>query len=256
MQIQWELIMTDNYIKQSIKERLKSKNLDLCDPIFTLVQNPIWSKKDQDDLTQQLQIDTLSQEELNVFFGPWYRANKLAELWEQIDPSKLKKRINHHLKNIEQMEKEFNSNYWEINTLMQLLLGNEIFFHLKICKEILNALLIVNKKPGQPYSTDYFIRYAINSLFYIGKQIGLKADRSPASLHKYIEYITTRSQATINDDYLAYNTIHEEINFFNNFPNILTPVTKFIFNPGDQKTQRILRSIKLRRKAIRLGLNK
>ncbi|KTD01974.1 hypothetical protein [Legionella feeleii] len=248
--------MIDNYIKQSINERLKSKNLNLRAPILTLIQNPTWSKKEQDELTKQLQIDTLSQEELNIIIGPWHRANKLAELWEQIDPSKLKKRINHHLKNIERMEREFNSNYCEINTLMQLLLGNEIFFHLDMCKEILNALLIVNKQNGQPYSIDYFIRYAINSLFYMGKEIGLKADGSPTSLHKYIERITTREQSTINDDYFTYNKIHEEINFFNNFSNVLTPITKFIFNPIDKNTQKILHSIKLRRRAIRLSLKK
>lgn len=188
--------------------------------------------------------------------GTWHRAIKLAELWEQINLSKIRDRVSIYLKYFDRVERELNSNYCEINTLMQLLLGNEIFFHLDVCKELLNALLIVNKQPGQPYSVDYFVRYAINSLFYIGKQIGLKADRSPSSLHKFIECITTRDQTTINQDYYTYNETHKKINYLKNFTNVLTPATKFIHNPVNRNTQNILRSIRLRIKAIRLDLNK
>lgn len=245
----------DNYIKQSLDVALKSKPLYLRSPLLTCIPNSTWDKKQHDDLAKLLQVSMLTQEELNVLLAPWHRAKKLAELWGKINRSKSKERLHLHLKRIEQLKKEIDSNYRELNTLMTLLVGNEIFFHIEAIEELLGGIMYMNSQRGQPYNTDYFIRYAINSSFYIGKQIGLKADRSPSSIHKYIEYVTQRDQDTINQDYSDYKEIHKATNFLKNFSINLNPAIRFIHDPLNRDTQNILRSIRLRRIFKRIGLD-
>lgn len=194
----------DNYIKQSLDDVLKSKPPNLYGPLLTCMPNPTWDNTQHDSLAKLLQVSSISQEELTVLLGPWHRAIKLAELWGGIKSSEAKKRLRFHLKQIKQLKKEINANHFGISSLMELLLGNEVHFHLEALEELLGSIIAINPKRGQPYNADYFIRYAINSLFYIGKEIGLKSDRSPSSIHKFIQCVTGRDQDIINTDYDDY----------------------------------------------------
>lgn len=255
-------------------------------PILNDIQDPIWGKEKQNHFAKLLQIDGLSEEELNVLIAPWHRAMMLFKFWKQYHWPTAKKKAQKYLALNKRMEKEYEKDTSNLNEFTLLFSGidfdkNKELALLSEKNKALSTIVDLDLSRGQPFDSFFFIRYAINSLFYIGTQIGLKPDGSPSSIHRFVQDITERDYEIIHQDYLDYKNIElagtipqslmvsltpeklqviqrqkerledkklsHEAKFLNYFSEIGTPTVQFIFHPKKGNTSKTLRIIRLRR---------
>lgn len=247
------LIIQHTIEEQTLYDKILAhiSNKEISNPFQDLIAN----KEKKRKLATILKDDSLSEEEMSMFLRPWYRANILASWWRQFNWSKSKEKAKAYLTHIEKFEEELESDEGDINQLMLLLIAshldaNKLLYILRELKEFFNIILSFNFGRGKPYNADYFIRYAINSLFYMGNQLGLKADGSSCSIHKYIKAITERDYETINEDHSDY----KKINFLTMYQEIRNIPIQFIYNPICKNTYETLGAIKRRRILKKLNL--
>jgi hypothetical protein len=207
-----------NYLDQLLGIIL-GKDFDEKKMLSNLSLEPAWDEALRYSFTQIIGINSLTYEDINSLFKPWYRVNLLAALYEKIDWKKERARAKYLLKS---------SSYEESK------------------KEVLEIFLGTNCRRGQPYDIKYLIQYATHSLFHMASQIGLK--RSGISgetyqAHQYIDAIIKKGYKERNK--LAYS--YRENNLLKKFYENRNVLHRFIFDPNCKETQKLLRTLRLRR---------
>ncbi|BCA93801.1 hypothetical protein TUM19329_01620 [Legionella antarctica] len=196
-------------------------------------------------LTKVLKVDGLPPEVINILIRPWYRANMLASWWEYVSWSDEKDRAQDYLDLIAKFEKMLNRDQGNIIKLMLFMTSSELdisklFLTLEELKEFFSIFLNLEFQNGKPCSAMYFIRYAINSLFYMAKQMGLKDTGKPTQLNQYMEIVTQRSYIERNKDRSLFN----KLNFQNEYDKNKNIPLWYIYNPHCKTTNNLLTQIR------------
>lgn len=101
---------------------------------------------------------------------------------------------------------------------------------------------------GQPYTPDFLKRYAIESLIWIGKMIGLNEDgcsHNPSRLSRYIQVVTERSEDEIQQDRHKYRERYKvEEAFLSRYKQNKNGYLQVIFDPTSSNTIQRLRHLK------------
>ncbi|HEM1533345.1 TPA: hypothetical protein U0Z67_000823 [Legionella pneumophila] len=211
----------------SIKQNYFDQFLDLIlgkgsnekELISSLSLEPIWDERLRYSFAQIIEINSLTSEETNALIRPKYRVDLLEKLYKKIDWKKEIARAKYLLKS---------SSYEESK------------------KEALEIFLGINRKRGEPYNIKYLSQYATHSLFYIASQIGLKRrdiPGEPYQAHQYIDAIIKKGYRERNK--LAYS--YRENNLLKKFYENRNVLHRFIFDPYCKETQKLLRTLRLRR---------
>lgn len=142
-------------------------------------------------ITKILNVGTLTPEIVNILIRPWHRANMLKSLWGEVSWVEEKEKASDYIDIIEKFEKLLNRDSGNINMLMLFMTTTELNLEqikliLKELKDFYSIFIAHEVRNGGDCSANYFIRYGINSLFYMAKEIGLKERGSPTQLNKYI----------------------------------------------------------------------
>lgn len=207
-----------NYLDQLLGIIL-GKDFDEKKMLSNLSLEPAWDEALRYSFTQIIGINSLTYEDINSLFKPWYRVNLLAALYEKIDWKKERARAKYLLKS---------SSYEESK------------------KEVLEIFLGTNCRRGKPFNIEYLIQYAIHGLFHMASQIGLKRSDIPGEpyqAHQYIDEIIKKGYRERNK--LAYS--YRENNLLKKFYENRNVLHRFIFDPYCKETQKLLRALRLKR---------
>lgn len=184
----------------------------------------------------------LPREVVMELIRPWYRANMLAAWCEELALPQSKENIRDLIKLIEQLKKLISTKSLR-NSLMAMLFftsteldSEKLLHHLNEMEAFFKSFINMNFKNGEEYSADYFKRYAINSLFWIGKRIGLSETSKPTHLNQFLQIVTDRLYADINKDYYKF----KKNDFLENIQQKMNTPLLFIYDPYCKKTNDIL----------------
>lgn len=207
-----------NYFDQFL-ELILGKDFNEKRLISDLSLEPTWDEALRYSFTQIIGINSLTSEYTKLLMKPWYRVNLLKELYKKIDWKKERARAKYLLKSPSYEDSK---------------------------KQELKIFLGINRKRGQPYNIEYLLQYAINSLFHMASLIGLKRSSisgEPYQSHQYIDAIIKTGDRDRNKD--AYN--YRENNLLKKFYENRNVLHRFIFDPNCKETQKLLRTLRLRR---------
>ncbi|HHX3464359.1 TPA: hypothetical protein ACU9OW_002640 [Legionella pneumophila] len=200
-------------------------------------------------LVRVLKVNSLPPEIINILIRPWYRANMLASWWENVSWSDEKGRAQDYLDLIDKFEKILNRDQGNISKLMLFMTSSELDIAkfsliLEELKQFFSIFLNFEFQNGKPCSAMYFIRYAINSLFYMAKQMGLKDTGRPTQLNQYMEIVTQRSYVERNKDRLLFN----KLNFLSEYDKNKNIPLWYIYDPYCKITNGLLTQIRAHHK--------
>lgn len=195
-------------------------------------------------LAPLLKINNLPNEVIMILLRPWYRANMLATWCNKVSWSDEKERAKTLVKTIKNLKKQLIQDPQNIAILMLFMTSSEpdiekFLANLDELQKFLEIFIGFDFKSGSPYSPQYFIRYAINSLFYMGKIIGLKEVGVPTQLNKYIHIVTERVYEEINKDAMKFN----KMDFIDNFNKKRNIPLSFIYDPYCPTNKNVLTKI-------------
>ncbi len=184
------------------------------------------------NLASFLKINSLPTDVKMILIRPWYRANMLAAWCNTVQWGDEKERAKTLIKTIKNLKKQLTRDPQHITMFIFFLTSSEpdlesFLSSLDELEKFLEIFIEINFKNGSPYSSQYFLRYAINSLFYIGKIMRLKEIGAPTQLNQYIEIVTGRTYEEINKDASKF----KKINFINNFKKHKNIPLLYIFDP-------------------------
>lgn len=152
----------------------------------------------------------LPREFVMALTRPWYRANMLATWCEQLNLPEEKEWVRDVIKLLKQMKKILVRHNPDNVLLLMLFITStepkldEFVENLDELISFFESFLKLEFKNGKTFSPNYFRRYAINSLFWMGKKMGLLETGSPTQLNKYVHIVTERVYEEINKDYLKF----------------------------------------------------
>ena len=195
-------------------------------------------------LAPLLKINNLPNEVIMILLRPWYRANMLATWCNKVSWRDEKERAKTLVKTIKSLKRQLIQDPQHIVILMLFMTSSEpdtgqVLSGLDELQKFLEIFIGFDFKNGSPYSTQYFIRYAINSLFYMGKAMGLKEIGAPTQLNQYIHIVTERVYEEINKDSMKFN----KIDFLDNFNKQKNTPLSFIYDPCCPTNQKVLANI-------------
>ncbi len=197
-------------------------------------------------LANLLKID-LPKEVIMILTRPWYRANMLADWFEQLRLPDEKEWVKDILKMLKQLKKKLTQHNSEHVLLLMLFITSSepnIDLFVKNLNDLISffeSFLKLNFKNGSEFSHQYFRRHAINSLFLMGKTMGLLETGSPTQLNKYVHIVTERVYEDINKDYMKFRK-NNSLDVASQNQKINLPLL-FIHNPNCDTTKRILSKI-------------
>ncbi|WP_133126807.1 hypothetical protein [Legionella nagasakiensis] len=201
----------------------------------------------QEKLSSLLGIGSLPAEIVNILIRPWHRALSLSRWCMQCDLPEEKTRVKDKIEEIKQIKKSFKN--WPKTSLSFMCFMtsklpdmDRLLSYLEELQEYLEAFNDISFKRGSEYSPEYFERYAINSLFWIGKKIGLKENGKPTQLSNFIKIITDHAYGKINRNHYIFND-GDFVDLFNTNKNT---ALSFIFDPHDPSINGILNLINTR----------
>lgn len=195
-------------------------------------------------LVELLGID-LPKEVVMVLTRPWYRANMLASWCEQLNLPEEKEWLKDVIKMLKRVKKELTRHNPENILLLMLFKTSSevnIDMFLKNLDDLISffeSFMEIDFKNGSEFSPKYFRRHAINSLFWMGKKMGLLETGSPTQLNKYVHIVTERVYEDINKDYGKF----KKNNFLNTAIQKMNVALFFIYNPHCEETKNILSKI-------------
>lgn len=195
-------------------------------------------------LAPLLKINNLPNEVIMILLRPWYRANMLATWCNKVSWSDEKERAKTLVKTIKHLKRQLAQDPQHIAILMLFMTSSEPdierFLHnLNELQHFLEIFTDLDFKSGSPYSPQYFVRYAINSLFHMGKIMGLKETGLPTQLNKYIHIVTERVYEEINKDAMKFN----KMDFLDNFNKQRNIPLSFIYDPYCPTNKNVLTKI-------------
>lgn len=196
-------------------------------------------------LATLLEINNLPREVVMILTQPWYKANMLATWIEQHNLPTAKERANDIINKLKDLKKILTANSTEPSLLLMLLLTSSeldldrILFNLDEIQSFFEFFIKRDFNNGNNYSVNFFRRYAINSLIWMGKKMGLVETGKPTQLNQYISIVTDRVYADINKDFMKF----KNIDFLKITKDKMNVPLLFIFNPFCQKTNNILSKI-------------
>lgn len=191
-------------------------------------------------LSSLLKMGSLPPEIVNIIIRPWHRATMLIEWCRQCNLPEEKNRVKDKIEEIKQIKKAF-TNWPKASLSFMLFLTSTLpdidnfLFNLEEFQKYLEEFNNISFKRGSEYSPEYFKRYAINSLFWIGKKMGLAETGKPTQLNEFIKIITGNTYGEIGKDHFIF----KETNFIEQFNSENTALS-FIFDPHCPSTNGIL----------------
>jgi hypothetical protein len=195
-------------------------------------------------LSPLLKINHLPNEVIMILLRPWYRANMLAAWCKKVSWTDEKERAKTLVKTIKSLKRQLVQDPQHIVILMLFMTSSEpdtgqFLSNLDELQKFLEIFISFDFKNGSPYSTQYFIRYAINSLFYMGKVMGLKETGVPTQINQYVHVVTERVYEEINKDSMKFN----KMDFVDNFNKQKNTPLPFIFDPYCPSNKDVLTNI-------------
>lgn len=183
---------------------------------------------------------------LMLLAQPWFRANMLINFLESFDLSEEKIRVEEII-NVLSTARKFLS-YWPQKSLDFLVVQTssepQIGRLVADLTEIINFLKMYSTlsfRHGEVHNPNYLRRYAIDSLFWMGKEMALKeSENKPTQLNKYIHLVTDRLYTDVAQDHSKYNNGTPYLEKYNQNDNFYL---MFIFNPWCPVTKNILRTL-------------
>lgn len=196
-------------------------------------------------LSDLLAIGSLPAELVNILIRPWHRAQSLSQWCRQCNLSEEKTRVKNKIKELEQFKQSLE--IWpKISLSFQFFLTSTIpdidtlISHLNEIQQYLKDFNSISFKRGSAYSPEYLEKHGINSVFWIGKQMGLAEIGKPTQLTKFIKLVTASSLEYIGKCHYNFNQT-EYIDEYNANKNT---ALSYIFNPNCNSTNNILNSIR------------
>lgn len=191
-------------------------------------------------LSSLLRTGLIPPEIINIIIRPWHRAMMLSEWCKECDFPEEKIRVKNKIEEIKQAKSAFAIWPKTSLSLMFFLTStmpdiDNILFNLEEFQKQLEDFNNISFKRGSEYSPEYLKRYGINSLFWIGKKIGLAETGKPTQLNKFIKIITGNTYGEVGKDHFIF----KETNFIEQF-NPKNTALSFIFDPHCPSTDGIL----------------
>ena len=188
-----------------------------------------------------LKINNLPSEVIMILLRPWYRANMLATWCNKVSWSDEKERAKTMVKTIKNLKRQLAQDPQHIAILMLFMTSSEpdtgrFLSNLDELQKFLEIFIGFDFKNGSPYSPQYFVRYAINSLFYMGRAMGLREMGVPTQLNQYIHIVTERVYEEINKDAMKFN----KMDFLDNFNKQRNIPLSFIYDPYCPSNKNVL----------------
>lgn len=195
-------------------------------------------------LAPLLKINNIPNEVIMILLRPWYRANMLATWCNKVSWSDEKERAKTLVKTIKNLKRQLTQDPQHIAILMLFMTSSEpdterFLSNLDELQKFLEIFIGFDFKNGSPYSPQYFVRYAINSLFYMGKAMGLREMRVPTQLNQYIHIVTERVYEEINKDAMKFN----KMDFLDNFNKQRNIPLSFVYDPYCPTNKNVLAKI-------------
>ncbi|CAM2736633.1 Uncharacterised protein [Legionella steigerwaltii] len=193
-------------------------------------------------LATLLEISNLPREVVMILTQPWYKANMIASWIEKHNLPTAKECAKDIIKKLKDLKKILTANSTEPSLFLMLLLTSseldldKILFNLNEIQSFFEFFIKHNFKNGNNYSANFFRRYAINSLFWMGKKMGLVETGKPTKLNQYLHIVTDRVYEDINKDFMRF----KKIDFLTISKEKMNVPLSFIFNPFNEKTNNIL----------------
>lgn len=180
---------------------------------------------------------------LMLLAQPWLRVHMLIHFLESFDLSEEKIRVEEIINALSTAKKVLS--YWPQKSLDFLLVQTssepQIGRLVDYLTEIINFLKMYSTlsfRHGEVHNPNYLRRYAIDSLFWMGKEMALKeSDSKPTQLNKYVHVVTDRLYTDIAQDHSKYNKGAPYLEKYNQNDNFYL---MFIFNPQCPVTKNIL----------------
>ncbi|MFW2534431.1 MULTISPECIES: hypothetical protein [unclassified Legionella] len=234
----------------SLKTLDESKiNARLIEEIFNYPTDLMNLNKELGEkLASLLGANNLPPEVVTLLSRPWQRANMLASWNDKLNLPVRKENTKSFVKRLKKIRKDFTNMYQTIATFMLFeknveLDIDKIIYNFDETIKYFEDFIKQKFARGQSYSTHYFKRYALNSLFYMGKKMGLSEEGSPTSLNKYVQIVTDKTYDDIDQDHFKFKKIDFIAEYERN--KNITPMW-FIFNPYCELTNSMLCDITTR----------
>ncbi|CZG71836.1 hypothetical protein SC738_10285 [Legionella pneumophila serogroup 1] len=184
---------------------------------------------------------------LMLLAQPWFRANMLINFLGSFDLSEEKIRVEEIINALSTARKVLS--YWPQKSLDFLLVQTSsepqigiLIDHLTEIITFLTKFSTLSFRHGEIHNPNYLKRYAIDSLFWMGKEMGLKeSGNKPTQLNKYIHLVTDRLYTDIAQDHLKYNNGISYLEKYNQNDYFFL---MFIFNPHCDVTKNILSTLR------------
>ncbi|MDP3560234.1 MAG: hypothetical protein Q8R79_07810, partial [Legionellaceae bacterium] len=183
---------------------------------------------------------------LMLLAQPWFRAHILINFLESFDLSAEKIRVEEIINALTTAKKVLS--YWPQKSLDLLLVQTSsapkierLCTYLTEIIDFLKMYSTLSFRHGEVHNPNYLRRYAIDSLFWMGKEMALKeSDNKPTQLNKYIHVVTDRLYTDVAQDHSKYNNGTPFLEKYNQSDNFFL---MFIFNPQCPVTQNILSTL-------------
>ena len=184
---------------------------------------------------------------LMLLAQPWLRANMLINFLESFDLSEEKIRVEEIIDSLNVLRKSLA--YWPQKSLDFLLVQTStepqierLLAYLTEMITFLTKFSTLNFRHGETHTPNYLRRYAIDSLFWMGKYMELTQTGSkPTQLNKYIHIVTDRLYADIAQDHSKYKNTQHYLTKYNQNDHFYL---MFVFNPHCSVTRGILDRIR------------
>lgn len=202
-----------------------------------------------EDLAELFYMDKFPSSYTALLSRTWQRANMLATWNDKLKLPDRKECAKSVVQRLKDLKEELTYLCNAIATFMlfenTVELNIEILsYHIDETIKFLEDFIQHQFAPGEGYSTDYFKRHAINSLFYMGKKMGLSEKKSKSTqLNQFVQIITNRLSQDIAQDHRKFKDIDFIAKYEMN--KNYTPI-EFIYNPHCKFTNAMLSDIKNR----------
>ncbi|MCC5016059.1 hypothetical protein [Legionella sp. 31fI33] len=170
---------------------------------------------------------------LMLLAQPWFRANLLINFLDSFDLSEEKMRVEEIIHAIGSLKKILMC--WPQKSLDFLLVQTSsepqierLLTYLTELSTLLERFSTLNFRHGEVHTSNYLRRYAIDSLFWMGKEIALKQTGKPTQLNEYVHIVTDRLYTDIAQDHSKYKQGGDYLTRYNRNEHFFL---MFIFNP-------------------------
>lgn len=227
--------------KSEIGKQLESGLVNCMQEVMTVKNNT------GQRLASLLGVSSLPNLIIFLLVRPWQRANMLATWCEGKQLSAAKEPVKTLIRSLKKAKRDFMNIPKAVDMLMLFETSTELkvdgFLNdFDVAIRFFEGFSQLELANGKNYSASYFRRYALNSLFYMGKKMGLLESGAPTQLNEYIHIVTDRLYQDIDKDHYRFNNT----NFMDEFARNKNTPLMLIFNPYCNITDAMLQDINMR----------